>query len=179
MLNDPGHPDHRAFVTALKESRSVPGGPTVVVSQDPYVASHVHGGVWMGGVPPIRNSTAQYFDCLVLSAREFQAPMAYAGLQVATAEIDDCGGPFTIDEAKQAVRAAGKVMSWTREGLRVLVTCFEGRNRSGLISAIALCRGYGMSPESAIASIRKARGPHALSNKQFVKFILEYCSVRR
>jgi hypothetical protein len=179
VLNDPSHPDHRSIVMALKDGRIAPRGNAVTIYQDPYVANHVHRDVWMGGIPPIGMSLAENFDCLVLSACEYQSPQVYHGVQVTTAFIDDSEAPFTMEERKQAVAAAGKVISWMKDGLRVLSTCHAGRNRSGLVAAIALCKGAGLSPDQAIAAVRSARGPHALSNRNFVQFIREFCGPGR
>ena len=56
---------------------------------------------------------------------------------------------------------------------RVLVTCFAGLNRSGIVVAQALkCAGH--SPEKAITLVRAARGPHALGNRAFVDALLGY-----
>ncbi len=50
--------------------------------------------------------------------------------------------------------------------MRVLVTCMQGRNRSGLVSALMLIR-LGATADAAIRSIRRAR-VNALTNEQFV-----------
>jgi hypothetical protein len=50
------------------------------------------------------------------------------------------------------------------------VTCWQGRNRSGVVSALALVR-LGAPPKVAIGLVRKARGETALSNETFVRII--------
>jgi protein-tyrosine phosphatase len=83
---------------------------------------------------------------------------------------------MTRQEARQAVAAAGRVISWISSGKKVLVTCYAGRNRSGLITAIALCKGPNpVRVGTAIGMIREARGPAALNNEHFVRFLKEYC----
>lgn len=140
--------------------------------------NRVHDNLWMGGIPPTGRSIGQYFDCLVLAAREYQASECYRGIQVTLAYLNDDGTPMTKDEAKDAVRTAGKVIKWLREGLRVLVTCHSGLNRSGLITAIALCKYNNLSPQMAVNAIRIARGHYALRNPYFLKFLQEYCGNR-
>ncbi len=58
-----------------------------------------------------------------------------------------------------------------RHGERVLVTCAMGRNRSGLISALAMRQAYKITGDHAIAAVRSARGPNALNNPQFCQVI--------
>jgi hypothetical protein len=58
---------------------------------------------------------------------------------------------------------------WTL-GAKTLVRCQLGANRSGLVSALVLCR-HGMSPQEAISLIREKRGPIALSNPDFVRYL--------
>ena len=53
----------------------------------------------------------------------------------------------------------------------MLIRCQAGANRSGLITAIVLMKD-GMSAEVAIAKVRAER-KFALSNSDFVKFLLE------
>ncbi len=57
------------------------------------------------------------------------------------------------------------------DGRKVLVHCHGGNNRSGLVVARTLIE-RGVSPEEAIDRIRRARGPHALSNRNFVEWLL-------
>jgi hypothetical protein len=52
-------------------------------------------------------------------------------------------------------------------GRRVLVRCSGGLNRSGLVVAGTLVR-LGHGPDEAIALVRRARGPWALTNPAFV-----------
>ena len=70
---------------------------------------------------------------------------------------------------RQVLKVARKVAGDITEGKTVLVTCAAGLNRSGLVSALALC-GLGWTPNEAINAVREAR-PGALFNQQFVKVI--------
>lgn len=85
---------------------------------------------------------------------------------------DDPGVDWVSDSAwvrqvnQRADIAAGEV----RRGGIVLITCHLGLNRSGLVTALTLCR-LGFSPEDAIDLVRDARGHDALSNLQFVRAV--------
>ena len=64
-----------------------------------------------------------------------------------------------------------------REGKHVAVNCLSGVNRSGLLVGRALVE-LGYTPEEAIAAVRGARGPMALNNQDFVRFLLVDCAPR-
>jgi hypothetical protein len=71
---------------------------------------------------------------------------------------------------------AGFVATLVRDGLRVLVHCTEGLNRSGLVIAAALM-DMGWSAADAIELIRERRGPtdddmRALGNEGFVAWLM-------
>ena len=88
--------------------------------------------------------------------------------------IDDV--PWISDP--NAIHELGiRVAEHVRRGSRVAVNCMSGLNRSGLLVGRALI-ALGYSPAEALALIRKARGPHALSNRQFVRFLLIVCPPR-
>lgn len=83
-------------------------------------------------------------------------------------QIDDVPwirDPEAIDELGEAV--AGHV----RTGARVVVNCAAGRNRSGLLVGRALI-ALGHPAAEAIRLVRAARGPHALSNREFARWLL-------
>jgi hypothetical protein len=69
-----------------------------------------------------------------------------------------------LDTAGQGVRALD-------EGKVVVVNCFCGLNRSGLISALILMLAFDMSVEYASAHIRQHRSPLALNNESFNRFL--------
>ncbi len=143
------------------------------------LASRVCHGLWMGGVPPIGMGVSQYFDCLVLAAKEYQYEWDYPDVEVIAVPLDDSGNPMSKAEMVYAIRAAGTVIRWLNEDKSVLVTCRMGRNRSGLICALALCCGpTAVTPEQAVRTIRAARGPSALGNRHFLSFLDEFCSFR-
>ena len=83
--------------------------------------------------------------------------------------------PIWYDEMVNpvGVRAATRtVAERVTDGRRVLVHCQAGLNRSGVVSARALMF-MGFSVAGAIARVRSARGPFALSNPGFVAWFHE------
>ncbi|MGZ8578858.1 MAG: protein-tyrosine phosphatase family protein, partial [Actinomycetota bacterium] len=74
--------------------------------------------------------------------------------------IDDL--PWITDP--QAIRdLAVEVAALVRAGKQVVVNCMAGLNRSGLLVGRTLIE-LGHPPADAIALVRRARGPRALSN---------------
>ena len=71
-----------------------------------------------------------------------------------------------------------QVAEHVRAGDKVLVNCMSGLNRSGLLVGRALV-ALGYLPLEAAELIRRARGPHALSNREFTRFLLIECTPRK
>jgi hypothetical protein len=76
--------------------------------------------------------------------------------------------PGAIDDLGAAVAAL------VRSDRRVVVNCAAGLNRSGLIVGRALIE-LGYPPAEAIRLVREARGPWALSNIEFARYLLIEC----
>lgn len=72
---------------------------------------------------------------------------------------------------------AVEVAALARAGKRVVVNCSAGLNRSGLLMGRTLIE-LGHPPAEAVELVRRARGPHALSNVAFAKFLLLDCAPR-
>ena len=70
-----------------------------------------------------------------------------------------------------------RIATLVSEGKHVAVNCMSGVNRSGLLVGRALV-ALGHTPEEAIEAVRRARGPMALSNQHFVRFLLVECTPR-
>lgn len=131
--------------------------------------SQVAKGLWQGSFPD-SGVDPRKFEVLVLAAKELQPRGRFPGVEVIHVPMDDSGLPMLDEERRGALAAARIVARAMREGKCVLSTCAAGLNRSGLVSALAL-RMLGMDPDRAIAMVRRARGPHALSNPYFVAMI--------
>lgn len=72
--------------------------------------------------------------------------------------------------ARTAQYAADWVVEMFEAGRRVLVTCAAGRNRSGLVSALALMKRRGLSGEEAVARVQAMR-KDALTNESFAEYV--------
>jgi hypothetical protein len=136
----------------------------------------IAGNLWQGGPPPEGTALAeQGFDMLVLCAEEHQPSSSqFPGLTVVRAPNDDRpkGPPPTADEVLIAHLAAKTVAKSLFKGRKVLVTCMQGRNRSGLVSGLAMVM-LGESAAPVIQRIRERR-ENALTNPYFVEIIKGY-----
>ena len=88
--------------------------------------------------------------------------------------LDDV--PFIAD-AEMIHTVGERIAALVREGKHVAVSCLSGVNRSGLLVGRALVE-LGYTPQEAVDAVRRARGPMALSNQQFVRFLLVECTPR-
>lgn len=135
-------------------------------------ASMISLGLYQGSCPRDHEGTPNLwgagFDVVVLTAHEYQpSPDSFPGTIVVSAPFHDAID-VTDELWRAADAAAATVVKHLADGQSVLVTCQEGRNRSGLVCAIALCR-QGLAPDKAVQQVRSRRGGRALSNPQFVK----------
>lgn len=99
------------------------------------------------------------FKLLVLCAEEYQ-PEAnnWPNLTVIHApNDDDFSRPPTRDELRLALRAARQAVPILEGGGKVLSTCWQGWNRSGLVSALILHLWLGVSGERAIRMVQRGR----------------------
>ncbi len=136
----------------------------------PLDISNIDRRLWMGACPPFDRDLPE-IDMLVLCAREIQpkaSEIAYRG-QVLRCPLPD--DRLTTDEMHAAVAAAKTVATARVAGRRVLITCMQGRNRSGLVTALSLGMTTRASPAQIIELIRKRRRHDALSNPHFCQII--------
>ena len=124
--------------------------------------------LYQGSVPRPGGEVARCgFTVLVLAAQEYQPPRDfYPGVKVIRAPLDDSGRPMTEREWKTARAAAKEVAAAVSSGERALVTCIQGRNRSGLIVALACHLLTGESGSYCADRIRGKR-KNALVNQWF------------
>lgn len=112
----------------------------------------------------------QGFDVIVLCAGEYQPKSeAFPNVRLEHFPFDD--GTLTKEELAVPVAAARKVVHHLQKGRSVLVTCRMGRNRSALVTALALYMRT-KRPGRVIADhVRQHRidpsGVHALGNRAF------------
>lgn len=126
------------------------------------------GSLYQGHAPPTGDAVWRAgFDVLALCAEEYQ-PSDFPGVRVLHVPLDDaCPTPR---EWLIANGAAQETALMLRGGRRVLVTCWQGRNRSGLVVALAL-RRLGLTGEQAVARVKERR-VGALTNPCFVGRLL-------
>ncbi|WP_233223840.1 protein-tyrosine phosphatase family protein [Amycolatopsis sp. CA-128772] len=105
---------------------------------------------------------------LVLSLYRREGHGPAPGVEHHVAEMPD--GPLTEAQIGEVERFAGLAVEAVRAGRRTLVRCHAGQNRSGLVVAQALVE-LGLDMPAAIAFIRQRRGPGALSNELFVRYL--------
>ena len=105
---------------------------------------------------------------LVLCAKGYEPPAsAFPGVEVVYALNQDTFNGVSREQLAVAIHAARDVAAAVRAGRKVLVTCWAGLNRSGLVSALALHLLTGRSGSWCIGAVQHGR-QHALGNPAFV-----------
>jgi hypothetical protein len=134
--------------------------------------------LWQGSKPRPGPAVADAgFEVLVFCARDHQpSPEAFPGLEFILAPNDDHVF-MTKEDLTRAVNTASGVAERLLAGKKILVTCFAGINRSGLVVALTLHKAFGYSGRSCIDLVRKGRiladGDDALTNTFFVEALLK------
>lgn len=138
-------------------------------------ASRILPRLWMGPHPPESLAPAQAgFSHLFLCAWERQG--TFPGVSVRRVALDDADRMPTTSEVMRAFVAAHEIGALLPRGARILVTCSEGRNRSGLVVGLALIE-MGFAPDQSIEWLRARRRADlppdrpALTNPHFVAFL--------
>ncbi|MFF4758708.1 protein phosphatase [Streptomyces sp. NPDC001292] len=154
--------------------------PDVPAPDSPW--SEIVPGLWMGG-------------------HEFRAPSGQLELAVVRDEFDlvqtllrlpghgpDPGvehhvwpipdGPLDGTQLAGVMRLARAACDALDQDRRILVRCYSGYNRSGLVVAHALVR-QGRSADEAIRLVRARRSPWALHNELFVDYLRTGLSTAR
>lgn len=119
--------------------------------------------------------------CVVLAACDYQPPNIPGCPTIIRAMLID-SDTMTYAEKSDVLNVARdiakRLADMVRGGQHVLVTCWAGLNRSGLITALTLVE-LGFNPPDAIEILRKTRSRHALCNHQFEDLVLslgcDYC----
>lgn len=120
------------------------------------------------------------FSTLVLCAQEYQPPdSAYPGVRVLRLPLDDVLEPMDRYDVARTFAVATDVAERLRRGKKVLVTCYAGLNRSGLVCALALRMLRDAPAQPVIDHIRKRRSARALSNPTFESLVRRLHKKRR
>lgn len=137
-----------------------------------YKADKIIDRLYQGGRPPpgdgLKNAGV---DVLVLCAKEWQDASVYEGVTVINAPGDDDTRPHRLANFLPTWKnAARQVVEHVKAGRTVLVTCMQGLNRSGMVTALALTELTDMSGEQIVEHIQ-ARREMALCNATFASYI--------
>jgi len=112
-----------------------------------------------GSAPP--SVPGMPFDVIVFAAMEYQPDIP--GYVVLKVPLDDGPPPDHVTRMRIR-RTAREIADRVRLGQRVLVTCWQGRNRSGVLAGLALV-DLGVHPIQAVGRIRRLR--NGLTNAYF------------
>jgi len=130
-------------------------------------------GLAQGSYPEPPGSAFAHFDVVVFAAEELQPKIkAPAGCYLFKLPMDD-------DIYRPVPAAAGQVLhqtasvlaSYLAGGSRVLTTCAQGRNRSGILTALTMMYCFRMPARDVIQIIQRKR-KHALTNTMFTQWLL-------
>lgn len=130
----------------------------------PYI-SQITGNLWMGGCANGLLLPDQFQHVISLYPWERYSNRHELKSRLEVRMFDRSGEP---DDA-QVVGLADWVNVCRADG-PTLVHCQAGLNRSGLVTAAALCRD-GMTSNGAIRWIREARSEACLCNESFVSYL--------
>ncbi|MFB6956592.1 protein phosphatase [Streptomyces sp. NPDC056309] len=154
--------------------------PDVPAPDSPW--SEIVPGLWMGGHEFRANSgqlelavVRDEFD-LVQTLLKLPGHGPDPGVEHHVWPIPD--GPLDGTQLAGVMRLARAACDALDQDRRVLVRCYSGYNRSGLVVAHALVR-QGRSAEEAIRLIRARRSPWALHNELFVDYLRTGLSTAR
>lgn len=131
----------------------------------------------MGGAVVDADGLFEEFDAVVLCAEEWQPeiipPENDRSKEVFRLPLIDVDSPVAVSSSLMGnvAKTVAKLHTLHREGRRILITCMAGRNRSGIVTALLLRKILGVTSDQAIEMVRAARGPHALSNPTFVRYL--------
>lgn len=124
-------------------------------------------GLYQGSAPKsVDDLRAAGVDLLVLCARELQPTREnLRGIPYLRCPLDD-NNMLSERHWDRAFTTALEVADAVERGALVLVTCIEGRNRSGLVNGIAIHLLTG-APGCEVADYIQQRRPTSLTNKAF------------
>ena len=142
------------------------------MASDDY--SLIASGLAQGSAPLDAAASFEAFDTVVLCAAEFQPVMDFGDdktKRVIRCPYDD--SEFALSPETEAIlrKTAKMVVEEHEEGRRVLITCFAGINRSGLLMGLVLRERFGLTGAEAIKLIRRKRYG-ALSNRAFCRYLI-------
>ena len=136
-------------------------------------ASRIASKLYQGSLPPSAAVLrAQGIHTIVLCAIELQPDdwQFEGAVDVIRCPFDDNGDRPSARELARIEETALAVAARVRRSQRALVTCAQGRNRSGLVGALALIDLYRISGKEAVTWVQRMR-ENALTNTTFVELL--------
>lgn len=131
--------------------------------------------IYQGPRPPQGNSLRDSgIDVVVLCAKEYQVDgpqdLGFPGVHVIRAPSIDAECVIPEHWISSWHAAAQGVAAAVREGKTTLVTCHQGLNRSGVVSALAIHYLTGFAGSRCAAIVQHSR-EGALFNRSFVAYL--------
>jgi len=127
--------------------------------------SEIVPGLWMGACPP---QEAPDFADAILDV--------FARQDYSRGEREYRAEPLLDWAGLPAPDLLESLVDWVHEqrerGRTVLIHCQVGQNHSGLVTALYLIRHCGYRPAAAIDLVREKRGPNALWNGSFLRYLM-------
>lgn len=126
-----------------------------------------------GSYPKPPAEAFQTFNVIVFCAEEMQPRFRPpAGKWIFKIPLDDdIYRPVPADVGNLLHTAAKSIASYHLAGHPTLVTCAQGRNRSGLMNGLVMRYAYNMAPRDVVALIKRKRAD-ALCNPMFEQYLL-------
>lgn len=138
----------------------------------PFTANEVFPNLWQGSAPPVGDHLRSLgFTHLALCAMEYQPTppeLAYPGLNVFYAPNDDNFVDITDSQLNGAVKTATRIAQAILDGGKAIVTCREGKNRSGLVDALVIHILTGDEGWMCVRRVQQNR-PRALRSPVFIR----------
>lgn len=132
-----------------------------------------------GSYPEPPTAVFKDFDILVLCAKELQSKSTKAPPNKALVRmpmVDDIYRPVTAADAQRYHTAARELAKAIMRGKKVLVTCAQGVNRSGLITSLIVMNMTTLKGRDVVKMIRQRRrvdgGAYPLMNPMFESFVV-------
>lgn len=101
-----------------------------------------------------------------VAGRDLKAIYAHHGIEVLHLPIRDYEAP----DADQLAQALEKILEWVRMGRNLVIHCYAGMGRTGLVAACLAKRVLNLSGEEAVRWVRKTI-PGAIESIEQLAFI--------
>lgn len=133
-------------------------------------------GLAQGNFPGDVKTAFRDFDVILLCAEEHQPRWsAPSGKFIFKLPLDDDPyQPVPMDVGRVVVQTAKAAGTYHAAGHPLITTCHQGRNRSGICTAIILMHFYKMGPQEAIDLVRRKRNDDCIGNPMFEQFLHNY-----